>query len=407
MKKHRHTLIVISAIVIIVFTLCKCIYKNKPGDDLRGDKYAGSAKCGNCHKSIHDSYFATAHNKTSRPATKAVVAGSFDPNKNAYFYRPHIKVVMEQRDSGLFQVAYMNNLEKQASRFDIAIGSGRKAQTYLYWMGNNAYQLPISYFVPANGWVNSPGYPPHQVRFDRNIPIGCFECHSSYIKLELNEVVGDHYINSFDKNRIVYGIDCERCHGPAASHVTFHEEHPQEKKTTFITAFSSLSRNQKVDMCAVCHSGIQETLKSTFDFKPGDTLTNHFYKPAANVKVEDLDVHGNQKQLMSASECFIKSNTLNCTSCHNTHTDEKENMALFSKRCMNCHSTANHNFCTVKQTGNISITTNCIDCHMPAKPSKIIRLLSNGKSSPTPNLVRTHFISIYPEETLKFWVKSQ
>ncbi len=405
MKKHNHTLLVISAIVVIVFTLCKCIYKNKTGDDVRGDEYAGSATCGNCHKGIHDSYFTAAHNKTSAPATKAVVAGSFEANKNTYFYRPKVKVVMEQRDSSLFQVAYVNDVEKQANRFDIAIGSGRKAQTYLYWMDNNAYQLPVSYFVPANNWVNSPGYPAHQVRFDRNIPIGCFECHSSYIRLESNKVAGDHYINSFDKNRIVYGIDCERCHGAAAKHVTFHKENPQEKKATFMTTFSSLSRTQKVDMCAVCHSGIQETLKSTFNFKPGDTLTNNFYATSANVKVDDLDVHGNQKQLMSASECFMKSNTLNCTTCHNTHTTERDDMALFSKRCMSCHNELNHNFCTVKQTGNVSITTNCIDCHMPAKPSKVIRLLSNGEASPRANLVRTHYIAIYPEETLKFIAK--
>ena len=68
---------------------------------------------------------------------------------------------------------------------------------------------------------------------------------------------------------------------------------------------------------------------------------------------------------------------------------------------MNCHSEASHNFCTLKSTGGINLAANCIDCHMPAKPSKVIQLLSNGQQSPTPNLIRTHYITIYPEETKK------
>lgn len=268
-------------------------------------------------------------------------------------------------------------------------------------MEGKAYQLPVWYSVPANSWVNSPGYPATQVRFDRNIPIGCFECHSSYIKLTGNEVLGDRYINNFDNNRIIYGLDCERCHGPAARHVTFHQENPKEKLSKFMTAYSTMSRVQQVDMCAVCHSGLQETLKSTFDFRPGDTLTNNFFTATPAVKVEDLDVHGNQKQLLASSECYTNSNQLNCTSCHNVHASERGNKELFSKRCMNCHSEASHNFCTLKSTGGINLAANCIDCHMPAKPSKVIQLLSNGQQSPTPNLIRTHYITIYPEETKK------
>lgn len=402
MLKTRNKLFwVISSLVVIVFTLCRCISKNEVSNDFRGNNFAGSAKCASCHKGVHDTYSNTAHFKTSALATKATVLGSFDVEKNTYFYKPEVKVVMEQRDSSLYQVAYANNVEKQANRFDVVMGSGTKAQTYLYWMERKAYQLPVSYYLPANSWVNSPGYPAHQVRFDRNIPLGCFECHSSYIKLEGNEVLGDRYINNFDNNRIIYGIDCERCHGPAAQHVTFHQQNPKEKISKYMTAYTSMSRVQQVDMCAVCHSGLQETLKSTFDFRPGDTLTNNFFTNTAAVKVEDLDVHGNQKQLLAASQCYIQSSQLNCTSCHNVHENERGNKLLFSKQCLSCHNDASHTFCKLTNTGSVNLAANCIDCHMPSKPSKLIQLLSNGQQSPTPNLIRTHYISIYPEETKK------
>ena len=49
-----------------------------------------------------------------------------------------------------------------------------------------------------------------------------------------------------------------------------------------------------------------------------------------------------------------------------------------------------------------AIKTNCIDCHMPASSSRAITLMLRGQEVPTAALVRTHFISIYPDEVKKF-----
>ncbi|MBO9681378.1 MAG: hypothetical protein J7502_01685 [Flavisolibacter sp.] len=394
---------IISILFFLILTLSQCVEREKQVSlDPRGAAYAGADQCVACHKNISHSFSNTAHNKSSAPASDKTVKGNFVFDKNEYFYRPDVKVAMEQRDSGLYQVAYKNNIERQATRMDIAIGSGRKAQTYLYWYDDNVYQLPVSWFVPANSWVNSPGYPATQVRFDRNVPIGCFECHSSYIKLKSNEVVGSNVLDNLDRNQVIYGIDCERCHGPAAEHVIFHKEHPEEKSPRNIVGYSALTRQQKIDMCAQCHSGTQTILKTIFDFKPGDTLLNNFFAKSTHINVDELDVHGNQTQLLMASQCFIESKTLTCTSCHNTHVSERDRMKIFSQRCMNCHNQANHNFCSLASSSKTLITDNCIDCHMPAKPSKSITLLSNGQASPLADLVRTHYIKVYPEESKKF-----
>ena len=400
-KIPRSAIFIAALLCAVVFILVNCINKPQATEDVRGPAFAGSSKCNSCHQDIHASYATAAHRNTSSAASDKTVKGSFEKEKNSYFYRPDVKVVMEQRDSNFYQVAYMNEIEKQSAKFDIVMGSGRKAQTYLYWYGEKVFQLPVSYSVVANSWVNSPLYPAHQVRFDRNIPVGCFECHSSSIKVTSVETDGKNLADNFDKSRIIYGIDCERCHGPAAQHADFHEKHPAEKNAKFISIYSSLPRQQQLDMCAVCHSGIQQTKRSTFHFLPGDTLLNKFFVPPAPVGIADVDVHGNQYQLLTASPCFIKTKTLNCTSCHNTHVSEKDNKAVFSQRCMTCHSPG-HNFCKMAPSIGAGITSNCIDCHMPAKPSKLITLLSNGMKSPTPNLVTTHFISIYPEETKAF-----
>ena len=309
---------------------------------------------------------------------------------------------MEKRDSGYYQVAYINDKEKLAHRFDIVFGSGRKGQTYAYWINDYLFQLPVSYFTPSNTWVNSPNYPPHNVKFDRNIPSGCFECHSSYIKNTFTEEGDAWLINHFDKKEVVYGIDCERCHGPAARHVNFQEEHPLEKAPHFITAISTLPKQQQLDMCAMCHSGPLQTIRSTFGFAPGDTLASYIYPDMYTASTAEPDVHGRQYQLLSKSKCFIKSKALNCSSCHNTHIKERENLTLFSKRCINCHNTVNHTFCKMAAEPGENSRSNCIDCHMPAKPSRLITLLSQNNKEPVSALVRTHYISIYPEETKKF-----
>ena len=380
----------------------RCMDPKEERNDPRGRVFAGSAKCGNCHREIHTSFTGTAHSLSSAIASKKSIKGNFTSPLNEYYYRSDVKVVMEERDSSFFQVAYQNNIEKRASRFDIVIGSGRKAQTFLYWDNDNIFQLPVSWSVAANNWVNSPNYPPHQVRFDRNIPVGCFECHGSYIKVTSNSLSSNRIIDNFDRNQAVFGIDCERCHGPAAAHVYFHEQHPQEKKPAFINTYTSLQRGQKIDMCAQCHSGIHQMLQTIFRFKPGDTLTGHFFAQIDSIKTGEVDVHGSQTQLLQASRCFLESNDMTCTTCHNTHTNERKNMAAFSQRCMNCHTSVNHNSGNVALLSQTAIANNCIDCHMPASPSKLITLLSNGQDTPSPNLVRTHFISIYPAATSQF-----
>jgi hypothetical protein len=402
-------LAITAVIVVLIIALSQCVGtpdetagpETLAAADVRGAGYIGAAACSNCHKDIHTSYLATAHRNTSAFPSIAAIKGSFEPGKNAFHYRSNVKVAMEQRSNGLFQVAYMDEQEKQAFPFGVVVGSGRKAQTYLYWYDDNVFQLPVSYSVWANNWVNSPSYPADKVRFDRLINIGCFECHGSYIERKGTQQEGNRMVDYFDKTKVIYGMDCERCHGPAAEHVSFHTSHPEEKKPQHIALYKQLNRQQQTALCAQCHSGGHTTKNSIFYFKPGDSLTQYFSSPISTGRdVSQLDVHGNQYQLLSGSKCYIKSNSLTCTSCHNSHVQERENMAVFSQRCASCHSSVKHSFAT--QVSANAINNNCIDCHMPALPSRAITMKKEDKTEADPNLVRTHFISNYPEATRKF-----
>ena len=53
-------------------------------------------------------------------------------------------------------------------------------------------------------------------------------------------------------------------------------------------------------------------------------------------------------------------------------------------------------------TQGTSIEENCIACHMPVMPSKVLRVQLQGQANSYPAMIRKHYISIYPEATKKF-----
>ena len=402
LNMHIQKILIMASLCGLVLVLGNCMSEKTRVEDPRGKEYAGSAKCKSCHLTIYTSYTKTAHDASSAPASKQTIKGSFAEGSNVLFYRSALKVTMKQTDSGYYQVASIDDIERQAARFDIVIGSGRKGQSYLSWFNENIFQLPVSYYVPEKKWMNSPGYPPGHVLFNRNIPVGCFECHSSFIKKTATKPAGDYLIDYFDKRQISYGIDCERCHGPAAAHVDFHENNPGEKRPMFITHIAGLARQQKLAMCAACHSGARETKMPAFYYKPGAGLDDYYQPDESEPDVSQVDVHGKQYQLLLASKCFRKSENLTCSSCHNTHVKERDDIKTFSARCMNCHTHPDHSSLKMTASTQLDITTNCIDCHMPARPSAVITMQSQTRKAPLPALVRTHYISIYRKETGKF-----
>jgi hypothetical protein len=385
--------------VAVVFT--QCFYRQKTDVDARGQNYAGSAACIKCHSDISRSYLHTAHFGTSKIASATNVQGNFSEGFNTFNFAGNQKVVMQKRDSGLYQFGYVNGKQTNAGRYDIAVG-GVKAETYLSWRGSELFELPISYFNAIHNWTNSPGYAADKINFDRPIVARCLECHSSYIYQQPQRTLTNTRV-MFDKNTLIAGIDCERCHGPAQAHVNFHIENPEQKKARFITSFKSLSRAQKLDACAVCHSGNSDQLiTSAFNFKPGDTLAN-FKQPglfAAHIDGRKIDVHGNQNGLLAASKCFLMSN-MDCTTCHNTHVNERNNMVMYNKRCNTCHNLDNHNICKLTPQLGPAIQNKCVDCHMPAKPSNLIAVQTASEKSATPYLVHTHLIAVYPAEAKK------
>ncbi len=394
----RRATMVLAGMICCAFLLVTCMndetVHTQPAEanKLNYEQFAGSQACAGCHKSIFDSHTHTAHYLTSQPASEQSIKGSFEAGKNTFAFNPAAWVAMEKRDSRLYQVEYVNGVEKIAKSVDIVIGSGKRGQTFLSWENNKLFQLPITYFTSAHQWSNSPGYS-NKVNFNRPITSRCLECHSTYFDKIPASGNGQE---AFSTSNIIYGVSCERCHGPGAAHVQFQTQHPDEKKARYIITTAAFTRAQKLDMCRLCHGGRLAKTKPSFQFESGDTLSHFFVTDTLAKDVTNIDAHGNQYGMLTASKCF-KMSSMTCGTCHSPHNNETGNTALFSQRCMNCHSAASNNYCKMAgKAGMENIKKDCISCHMPEQSSRAIMVLLQGQDIPTPALMRSHFIAVYP-----------
>jgi hypothetical protein len=331
----------------------------------------GTASCLPCHLDIVESFKGTAHFNASRPARGDSILGSFDEGRNVLRTQANgVYFRMERREDGFYQTGYERGVAR-TERFDLVIGSGRRGQSYLYWKGHLLLQLPVSYLAATGAWVNSPGYPDGTVHFNRLIPPRCLECHTSYFRFEGTLPEG-HYARDY-----VLGIVCQRCHGEGVTHAEIRNP-------------AHLTREQGVDACALCHSGMRASRKPLYGFRPGDNIDEYLARETEGAPARP-DVHGNQVALLRASRCFAASPDMSCSTCHNVHRVQRD-LAELSARCLRCHEAT---ACKLAPTVGRRITDNCIDCHMPSQRSHSIAINTPGK--PFFQTYRTHVIGIYPE----------
>ena len=303
---------------------------------------------------------------------------------------------MVAEKKGIYQNTFLiqNDSLIDSKRLDIAIGSGTKGQSYLNWQDEQLYQLQVSYFEADGSWVNSPGYPNKTYAPNRPVRARCLECHLTYA--ENKETFNRP--NVYKKSNLIFGIDCERCHGPSIEHVNFHQRNPNENVGRNIGSFSMTSQRQNLDMCALCHSGTEIKFgKSPFEFVTGDTLAHTTGKVNKRLALNDsLDVHGNQYGLLLASPCFKNSAAMNCTSCHNPHENQRNNNEWFNLKCSLCHQDADKTSdCSLSMEKRKLDGNNCVSCHMPLIPSKTMSVFKQEDSLVAPVYIRTHLIGIY------------
>ncbi|MGH9159399.1 MAG: multiheme c-type cytochrome [Vicinamibacteraceae bacterium] len=367
-----------TALVAIAWIVALVLRGDPPGamsNIRRAERLAPAiAGCRSCHRALVDRYATTAHFRTSAEASTETILGP-SPSTMAT-HVPTTRFEVEERGTDIYQSAVWVEDGKQrrrTERIELVLGSGRRGQSYLYREGDQIYQLPLSYFRAIDGWANSPGYKDGEVSYGRRIPPRCLECHATRFTVVADPpefgYAGGHEL----------GIACGVCHGDGS-----HES---------LVNPAELPRTRQIDLCALCHSGAGRNLKRPpFTFEPGDRLDAHL-GPAPLAADAVPDVHGNQVALLGASRCFLASDDLTCSTCHDVH-EPQRNVRELSSRCAGCHEPSIHADRAMEPPPGLpAVGATCVDCHMPLQPSGLIRLAAGGRTlAPS---YRTHRIGIY------------
>jgi hypothetical protein len=347
------------------------------------DNYAGDSACAACHRERVESFHQTAHYLTSRLPDRNSILGSFMPGTNAFTTsNPDLSFRMDEKGTEFFQTAVQGiapYTTEHTERFSLVVGSGGKGQTYLFWKGDQLFQLPVSYWTEL-GWVNSPGYRDGVANFDRPVMPRCLECHATYFEATPPP------FNRYRTAGFVVGITCEKCHGPGIEHVNI-EGSKSGSSCSAILNPATLSRNLQMDVCAWCHAGAGTELAPTFSYLPGESLSKYLALPPLDPN-SPIDVHGSQLELLEKSRCFQLSQ-MTCSTCHDVHTPQHD-LATFSRRCLGCHKPGTAMFPKL----NHKIDGDCIVCHMPREETNLI--VFDWKGRKVRPQVRTHWIKAYP-----------
>ena len=347
--------------------------------------YAGDAACQSCHQDKVEAFHRTSHYLTSRSPESDSILGKFTPGANVMkTSNPELFFRMEEKESSFFQTAVAGIapfVESRTERFAFVIGSGGKGQTYLFWKGDDLFQLPVSYWTEL-GWVNSPGYRDGQANFGRAVIPRCLECHATYF--EQLPPPPNHY----SKAGFIVGISCEKCHGPGRDHVQRFAAKPAPSAGPAILNPARFSRDRQMDLCAWCHAGHGVSLQPAFSYVPGESL-DKYLKMQQPDPAAPIDVHGSQVEMLQRSRCFQQS-AMTCLTCHNVHTVQHD-ANEFSQRCLSCHKPGSAMF---PKQGH-QVASNCIDCHMPMQETNLIVFDQDGKKA-RPK-VRSHWIKVYSQ----------
>ena len=401
----RYTSPSIALILLIMLAGARMgIGLEKSSDQKLSNHLVGDTSCIKCHAAQAKYYEKTAHRLTLQFPSSTSILGSFSPRSNVLrTLDPAVSLLgdglsfeMTHVGNNLYQTEIHSEIDdvhgnvktsKHMERIDLVTGSGARGQSFLYWRGDELFELPISYWADGHQWINSPGYPDGSAIFDRAVYPRCLECHTTFIQ----PIPDNTHANRYIVSSLIVGITCEKCHGPGQRHVDFESTNVDQINSPAKTILNprSFSRDRQIDVCALCHNGVgRESTRPAFTFMPGESLDDFFAADPAESSAEP-DVHGNQVALLKRSQCFRSSSMMTCSTCHDEHAPERP-ADDYSDRCLACHQVSS---CGLFKTEGESIRNGCVSCHMPIQKTKAIISQTSGRVVRAS--MRTHWIRVY------------
>jgi len=336
-------------------------------------KYVGMNTCKQCHSNIHETFQHTGMGQSFDKASKQKSVAHFQNHKPVYdsrfdyYYYPFWagEVLMLKE----FRLLGKDTIHKRTQRIDYIIGSGQHTNSHLYSVNGFVFQAPITWYAQEGKWDLPPGFEEGaKTRFSRIISLECMSCHNAFPEF----VSGSE--NKF--NKVLQGIDCERCHGPGSLHV-------QEKMagkivdTSRYTDYTIVNPRKlpvelQMEICQRCHlqgNSVLKPGKSFFDFRPGMKLSEVFdvFMPKYEGDNNSF-IMASHVERLKMSKCYqAGANSFNCISCHNPHVSVKvTGSKIFNQTCTPCHNLPGQKECSENMDARKSVSDDCVKCHMPA-----------------------------------------
>jgi hypothetical protein len=387
--------------------------------------YVGSAACKSCHPNEHGSWHQSYHRTMTQVASEESVLGDFDD--------VHVSGKTVQghffKEDGQFKVELSHSREPMKRVFTVVMTTGSHVRQ-AYWLSDPNDEelslLPFMYLKGEQRWI------PRQSAYIRKDsmadnaemtafmsdkgrwPLVCIRCHTTHGQSSPVDERGHH----FGSPRVAeFGISCEACHGPGATHVQARHSRGEDKRpVTDIVNPAKLPHDRSAQVCGQCHSVFyprsydqSEWMKDGSPFRPGDDL---FADPTRHIVRGRFDTTsggsfwpdgmcrttGREFSGLMESPCYQRGK-MACVSCHEMHQHSGDTRTPTewaagqlkpgmdgNRACVQCHSrfadaaeTARH---THHQEG--SSGSKCYNCHMPHSSFGLLKAArSHMISSPT------------------------
>ncbi len=211
-----------------------------------------------------------------------------------------------------------------------AFGLGSAGQTYFFERDGRWFESRVSYYSALHGLdvtMGAQGITPRNLEEAAGRLTGateagqCFDCHSTQAVKGMQLTL----------DRLIPGIQCERCHGDSRGH-------PQSKSMRHL---GKLTSEETSDFCGQCH-------------RTWSQIAMNGPRGILNVRF--------QPYRLANSKCYSSDDDrIACTVCHDPHRELETRAAAYDAKCQACHSSLQSGVARICKVAK----NDCVTCHMP------------------------------------------
>ena len=374
-KSTLHSTILLACLVMTLTSGCG--RKNDSGQQqniaaLDKSEWVGSQACMSCHEMYYTNYMKTGMGRSFMLYDSAAMSAILKKPVTVYHEQSDYYYDVFFKTNKVMMREYRKEKGRVTHELELAaayqVGSGNNTISFIADHNGYLFEMPLTWYSNKKIWDMSPGYHENNLRFFRPINQTCMNCHTA------SSPVTPQTENHF--KQVELGIACETCHGAGKQHVKLAESSSKDKTELRKTILNSAdwSRDLQMDLCQRCHL---EGLTVWNDKHTADNidirrpLAAHkavFVSSTSHESETEFNIAA-QADRLRKSECFIQSETMTCTTCHDPHrTSTTMSAGEFNATCQSCHKfAAEHTLCSFPRSNN-----NCISCHMKTSGTRDI-----------------------------------